>query len=284
MAELLTIKNAEERWSQIKAQQGFIGKAWNGIKEFTNLGKSESDCESMLEAYKNHEITLAEAMEYIEDFEKKQDNASNLITNIATGVASIALATSTCGLSIGWLQALKFGAPIGAAVKTAIKGLDRATNDIEDDALDAKEIVRDAVSGAVTGTTSAVSAGIFQGVKEAKATKTVAEGLKTSVLNGAKCGAQCGAIAGAIDYTTDTALDEDKKFNFGQLTRNTGAQAALSAAIGGTFGGGVFGVEALKGNLGKEMTTTIKDAIFRDCALSSSKKVAGNLEKQALCA
>ena len=284
MSELLTIKSVDEKWSQIKAQQGFIGKTWNGIKETLNIGKSKSDCESMLEAYKNHEISLTEAMEYIEDFEKKQDNAINLISNISTGIASIALATSTCGLSIGWGAAIKHGAPIGALVKTILKGIDRATNDIKGDELDLKQIIKDAISGAVTGTTSAVSSGIFKGVKEATKTKTIAQGLKTSVLNGAKCGVECGVVSAAIDYTTNAVLDKDKEFNFDEMTKEMGTSAFVSGTVGAAFGGGIFGVEGAMGNLGKEITPTITKAIARDSVLSTSRKVAGNMEKQILCA
>ena len=101
----------------------------------------------MLEKYKNGQISLEEAMEYIEDFEKKQENAVNLISNIATGIGSIALATTAvAGGPIGWGLALAKGAPIGAAIKTGLKTLDRATNNVEGDELDGKELIKDAIT------------------------------------------------------------------------------------------------------------------------------------------
>ena len=125
MAGSLSLRAIDTKWAQVQAEQGFIGKAWNGIKEKLDVGQSASDCESMLEAYKNHEISLDEAMEYIESFEKKQSDMTNLITNIATGVASIAIATAamfeTGGASIGWGLAMLKGAPIGAAIKQVLK-------------------------------------------------------------------------------------------------------------------------------------------------------------------
>ena len=285
MSESLTIQNLADRWSQIKASQGIIGKAWNGVKEFLNVGVKESDCESMLEKYNNGEISLEDAMNYIENFGKKQENATNLISNIATGIGSIALATTAAGgAAIGPLLAIIKGAPIGAAIKTGLKTLDRATNGIEGDELEAKEIIKDAVSGAVTGATSAVSSGVFQGVKEAKRTMTVAQGLKTSVKNGLKCGALCGAASGSADYLTNVALDENKKFNFGELTKTTATSALVSGSVGSLVGAGVFGVEGALGNLGQETTSSLSHTIVRDSALSSSRKILGNAERQIFAA
>ena len=282
MSESLTIQNINERWSQIKAEQGIIGKAWNGIKEFTNLGQSESDCESMLNAYNNHEISLFEAIEYIENFEKNQKNASNLIANIASGVASIAIATTAAaGNPIGLALAFKKGAAIGAVAKAGLKTLDRATNNIEGDALDAKEIIRDGISGAVNGTTSAVSSGVFQGVKEAKKTKTILEGLGLSVFNGAKCGIKCGLVSGAVDYTTNAALDKDKHFSFNEMIKSSETSAIASGSIGAVFGAGIFGVEGVMGNLGKETTAQLNETSARDSILSSLRKIAGNARNNA---
>ncbi len=278
MAASLTIESLNDKWSDIKAQQGFIGKVWNGVKELTNLGQSESDCESMLLAYQNHEITLDEAMEYIESFETKQKDMTNLIANIATGVGSIALATTamvTAGAStIPWLLAFQKGAPIGAALKAALKALDRATNDVKGDTFDSKEVTKDIVTGAVTGTVSAVSSGIYAGVKSAK--------LSTSLINGTKCGLECGAVAGAANYTTDALLDEDKKFSFGELTKNTATSALVSGSVGGIVGGGVYGIENALGNVGCETAISLHDTIVRDSILSSSRKVLGNTEKHII--
>ncbi len=278
MANSLTIENLNAKWSQIEAKQGLIGKAWNGVKEVTNLGQSASDCESMLEKYKNHEITFDEAIEYIENFEKKQSNMTDLIANIATGIGSIALATTamvTAGAtSIPWLLAFQKGAPIGALLKTSLKILDRATNDVKNDAMDCKMLAKDAISGAVTGTVSAVSSGVYAGVKNAK--------LSTSVINGTKCGLECGALAGAASYVTDTTFDKDKKFNFGELTKNAATSALVSGSVGAFVGGSVYGVENALGNVGHEAALSLHGTIVRDSFLSSSRKVLGNAEKQAI--
>lgn len=271
MTESLTVTNVFDRWSQIKAKQGFIGKAWNEIKEATNFGQSASDCESMLKAYKNHEITTEEAMEYIEAFNKKQNDMTNLFANITTGVASIALATVTCGagVSIGGLAALKLGAPIGMLTKALIKLTDRATNKVKNDELDTKEIIKDVVSGATAGAASAVSSGVSAGIKAGK--------IGVSILNGAKCGAICGSASSAINYLADTALDEDRNFSFGELVTNSVVGAAVSGTVGGVVGAGIYGINSSLGNIGKEVVHSTGEQIVIDSTSSSARKTLATI-------
>lgn len=260
----------ENKLQQVKDEQGFIGKMWNGFKEFTNLGQSNSDCESMLEKYNKGQISFEEALEYIEEFDKKQEDMTNLIANIATGTGAIALATATVAAGpIGWGAAFAYGAPIGAALKTGIKTLDRATNDVKGDALDIKEMTKDAASGAITGATSAVSSGIMAGVKEGK--------LALSVANGVKCGAACGAMSGAGTYAIDTALDEDKDFNFEDFAKTTLTSSAVSALVGGAVGGSVYGLSG-----GNAPAMNVQETIIRDSGLSATRKIAGNGVKEGL--
>lgn len=259
----------EEKLKGVKDEQGFIGKMWNGVKEFTNLGRSESDCENMLDKYNNGQISFEEAVKYIEEYEKKQENMAGLFKNIATGTGAIALTIAAVGTGpIGWGAALAYGAPIGAALKTGISMADRATNNVDNDVLDGKQIAKDAISGAITGTTSAVSSGIFAGVKEGK--------VAVSLANGAKCGAQCGALSGSTSYLTDVALDEDKEFNFGDLAKSTVSSAAVSAGVGAAVGGTVYGLSG-----GKVASLSTGATIARDGSLSASRKIAGNGVKNA---
>lgn len=252
----------QSKLNEVGDKQGFLGNAWNGFKEFSGLGKSESDCESMLEKYKNGAINFEEALAYIEDFEKKQDNSVDLITNIATGVGAIAY----MGAGTFAFPAAFAAAPIGAAIKTAVNVLDRSTNKVEGDALDAKEIAKDVVSGAVTGTTSAVSSGIFEGVKQGN--------IFTSVKNGVKCGVACGAMSGSTSYLTDVALDKDKDFDAGDLIGNTATSALVSGVVGGTIGGGVYA------NVTKGGVLNNIDGVTRDSVLSSGRKIGGNFVRQ----
>ena len=173
----------EETLQNIEDKQGILGKAWNGIKEITTLGVSESDCESMLEKYNKGEVSFEKAIEYLEEYDSKQETLSGLLSNIVTGVGAIAIAGAG---PVGWGMAFIKGAPIGAAIKAGIGVLDRATNDVEDDAIDGKQIVKDVVSGALTGAASAVSGSqcfIYKGLENASMLPT--NELATQALKGA---------------------------------------------------------------------------------------------------
>ena len=263
----------EEKLESIKDKQGLLGKTWNGIKELTTLGVSESDCENMLDKYNKGEISFEEAVSYLDDFDSKQKTMSNLLSNIATGVGAIAFATATAGTGLGFVASFKAGAPIGAALKTGINFLDRATNDVDNDAFDIKEMAKDAISGAMTGTTSAVASGVGTGIRNGNIT--------TSILNGAKCGAICGSMSGALDYTTNAIFDNEK-FNFENLISNTLLSGATSATVGAVVGGSMYGGASLLGSAGHEVTKTTSEIITQDCASSTARKILGTEVKQAI--
>ena len=84
----------EQRFEEIKDKQGFLGNIWNDTKEFVGLGLSQSDCESILERYKNGKVSFEEAISYIENFEDKQDSMTSLLSNVITGIGAIIFATS----------------------------------------------------------------------------------------------------------------------------------------------------------------------------------------------
>ena len=259
----------------VNDKQGFLGKAWNGFKELTSLGVSESDCNTMLKKFQNGLVSFEEAVKYIEEFDKKQENMSDLLSNVITGVGSIAYATSvvaattaTAGsATILWGAAAKLGAPIGAAIKIGVNGLDRATNDIDDDVFDAKQIIKDGISGAVTGTTSAVSSGIGAPIKD--------RNLKQTIINAVKCSGTCGALSGAVGYTSDVVLNKDKEFNFGELTKNTVSSSLVSASVGAAVGAGMF-------NIGPINTTSNVAQVVKDSTTSTARKIGGRLERDIL--
>ncbi len=265
-----------QRLESIKDEQGFLGNIWNGIKEVTNLGQSASDCDSMLQKFNSGEISFEEAVEYIDNFDTKQENMSGLLSNILTGTVAIASTILTIGTGpIGWTVALLKGAPIGAAVKTGINLLDRATNNIEGDELDVKQIAKDVVSGAMTGATSAVSSGVGAGIKAGK--------IGISLLNGAKCGVVCGAASGAGSYLTDVAFG-DKEFDSGELLANTATSAFVSGTVGTAVGGGMYGIANLAGNVGKDVAKSTAQAIVSDSTSSMARKALGQAEKNVLFA
>ncbi len=259
----------QTKLEEVKDKQGIVGKTWNGFKELTGLGVSEDSCENMLENFKKGKLSFEEAVSYIEEFEKKQDSSVDLLTNIATGVGAIAFTTFAPIAGTGAL-AVALSAPVGSVIKAGTKIIDRATNDVENDALNSKEIIKDAVKGAVTGATSTVSSGIFKG----RATGTME--LATSIKNGAKCGLACGALSGSTSYITDTALDEDKDFNTGELIANTATSALVSGTVGGLFGAGAYSNVTKDGIFAHVNRENLTQAFAEDSVLSSARKIAGN--------
>lgn len=261
----------KSRFAEINDKQGVLGSIWNGVKEITNSGVSKSDCENILEKYNKGEISFDKALEYINNYDKKQNNATELEANIVTGIASIAFATCMATGPIGWGAALLFGAPVGALVKAGIKIFDRATNKVKNDEFDTKQITKDMISGAVTGAASAVSSGVGAGIKAGK--------LSLSVKNGAKCGVECGALAGATSYATNVAFDKDKHFNMNDFVKTTATSAFVSGTVGAAVGVGMYG---LSNNIGQDVAKSLKQTIIDDSLSSSSRKILGHAERNMM--
>lgn len=265
------LKILEGKFDSAKAHQGFIGKAWNGFKEAFKVGQSEKDCEKMLDKYKSGRISFNEAVEYIEAFETKQQNMTNLLSNITTGVGAITATTIAAASGpIGWGAALAFGAPVGAALKTGINLFDRATNKIDDDEFNAKTMAKDVISGALTGMTSAVSSGVGAGIKAGK--------FGLTVKNGVKCGIECGALSGSLGYMTDVAF-QDEEFSLGQLAKNTLTSATVSGTVGAVVGAGMYGISNVAGTVGKDVAKSTARTIVQDSTSSSTRKVLGQVER-----
>jgi len=258
----------EDKFQEAQDKQGFIGNIWDDIKNDTNLGVSSEKCEAMLEKYQKGEITFEEATEYIEKFDQKQDNMSDLFANILTGTGAIAAATlvaatvATGGVTLP--IAIAVGAPIGALIKTGLGMADRGTNKIEGDALQGKEIAKDVVSGALTGATSAVSSGIGTAIRSGN--------FGLAVANGTKCGLACGASSGAISYTANTLID-GKEFNFDELINNTATSAMVSGGVGALVGGGMYSGASLLGTAGEQVTKSTGTIIAQDCCSSGARKI-----------
>ncbi len=239
------IQILEAKLESVNNQQGAISSLWNGIKCLTGLGSSSDKCEQAIENFKNGEITYEEADSIISSFSEKQKSSVNLISNIATGLASVAIvgsAVMTGGLSLGVVAA---AAGVGAATKAGIKFADRATNKVQGDALDGKQILKDSLSGAVDGAVSVATMGMGTA---AVTSKTVAQQtLKQTVIEGAKAGAKAGAISGAVtgasDYTIEAAVEEDVEFNIEDLAKTTALNAAGGALAGGVIGGVSSGIQ-----------------------------------------
>ena len=268
-----------ERFQSVKDKQGAIGSLWDSVKGITGVGISEEKCTSMLEKFKNGEITFEQAANYIDRYDTKQNDTTDLIANIVTGVAAIA-ATTVAGVMGGpLLPILAIGAGVGAAVKTGFKFFDRATNNVQNDEYDAKLVIKDVITGAVTGAASAAPSGIKSAI--AKGDRALA------ITKGIECGAICGAVGGSTSYMTDVALG-DKDFSFEDLITTTGTSAFVSGTVGGAVGAGLFKIADSKGLAGKSLTLLPKETnaqiIAKDSASSSARKVLANMEKNIIAA
>lgn len=231
-------KSLETQLETVSDEQGIVSSLWNGIKCLTGIGSSTSKCEKAIEDFKNGKISYEEASSAISEFQEKQKNSVNLVSNIATGVATVAVlgsAVMTGGLSLGIIAA---AAGVGAATKAGLKFADRATNKVKGDALDGKQIAKDALSGAVDGAVSVATMGIGSAAVTGKTVAT--QSIKQTIINGAKLGALDGAISGGVtgagDYAIEAAFEEDIDFNLKDFTKS-----ALTNAAGGALAGGVMG-------------------------------------------
>ena len=219
----------ETQFETVQKEQGILGKAWDGIKNFFHIGLSSNDVKETIEQYKNGEISYEDVQSTIESFDKKQEGAVNIIANAATGLTTAGIAVATGGIG-----ALAVGAAIGGATKAGLKTLDRATNNIEGDALDAKQIAKDGLTGAIDGAISTVTAGM---IKAPVAGQTVSQAVKTGIIQGAKAGALSGAITGAGDYTAEAIFEEDVDFTIEGLMGSTAQNAVAGGVMGGIMGG-----------------------------------------------
>lgn len=218
----------------VEDEQGIFGKAWNGVKNFFGFGLGSDKVEEKIEAYENGEISYEEALNTIQQFDSKQEGAVNLISNVATGIATAGLAVATGGVG-----AIVGGALIGGATKAGLKTVDRATNNVEGDALDGKQILKDGLIGAVDGTVSAMTAGM---IKMPVAGQTVKQAVKQSVINGAKAGAISGATTGATEYSVEAAFEDDVEFNFSDMLKTSAQNAVAGGVFGGVLGGITGGI------------------------------------------
>ena len=236
--EASSVETLREEFENAKKEQGFFGKAWDGIKNFFGHKNGSDAIEETIEKAEKGEISLSEAEEAIEKYRTKQDSMVSLVANIASGITVAAVGVATGGL--GFLAA----AGVGAAVKVGIEGGEKATNNIEGD-YTLKDGLKDAASGAVNGVLSVVT---FGGVTNAGTivASSTKEAVKQGVITGAKAGAIDGAVSNSADYAIECAFEEDKEFSAAGLASSAVSGAVGGAVMGGALGGVTYGVKFRK--------------------------------------
>lgn len=242
------VAQLRQAYEQIEDEQGWVGKAWNGIKNFFGHSNGSNAIEETLDKVEAGEISYEAAVEKLSTYQSKQESTVDTFANIASGLA-VAAGVILAPVSFG--ASLAIGAGVGAAVKVGIKASDKATNDIQGD-YSLKDGLKDGVTGGVGGLVTAATAGIGSaGVVAAKegGKVLVKETIKQGVIAGAKAGAIDGAVMGATNYTADAVFDGDE-FTFGGLVANTASGAATGAVAGGVVGGVTSGISAASASKG----------------------------------
>lgn len=223
---IFNAENLKTEFQSVKDEQGAVRKAWDGIKNLTGIGVSSNKVQDKIEQYENGKLTYEEALDYIEEYETKQDNAVDLLTGIAIDVtaAGITIATGGAGAIVASTIA-------GAALKAGAKTLDRATNKIEDDALNSKQIAQDTISGAINGFLNALIVG--------KIKKSLVQNHFALGLSEAKAGFTGGLLSGSADYMSKVTFDDDTDFKVMDLSQSSAQDAGVSAITGFILGSGM---------------------------------------------
>lgn len=277
--------NAQELEDELKSvqeEQGFIGKAWNGIKSI--FGGGSSKVEKNIEKYKNGEISFDEAKESIKKYQDGQKMSVDVVGDIASGILAVgafslaigsAVVTGGASLPI----ALGIATAAGAGSKIAIKATDSAVGNRE---YGLKDLGYDAATGAVNGLLAPVTNGIGASVTKTVGTKlgltVVKEGTEEVIEQGVKQGIKSiitqqgvdviggtlkarafataagmavdGAIGGSADNMVRAALNGEDVFE-------AGVQGAVGGMIMAPVIGGGF---KLAGKAGKALNNKITTA------------------------
>ncbi|HIQ89684.1 TPA: hypothetical protein IAA68_07660 [Candidatus Galligastranaerophilus faecipullorum] len=271
-------------FDQVQDEQGWVGKAWNGIKNFFGHSNGSNAVEETINKAASGEISYEAAVEKLNTYASKQDSVVDTFANIASGLS---VAIGVIGAPFTFGASLALGAGVGAAVKVGIKASDAATNDVAGD-YTLKDGLKDAVTGGVGGVVTVATAGIGTAgtvVKEGGKV-LIKETIKQGAIAGAKAGAIDGAVMAATDYTADAVFD-GSEFTFGGLVSHTASGAAGGAVIGGTIGGLTSGVRARGANkaaaeVADSSTANVKagTATTQDTVNAAAKEVPGETAEE----
>ena len=135
--------------NKTKSEQGFIGKAWDAIKNLLKIGASSDKAEKAIEDFAKGEISYEEAKKKLEAYKDGQKDCVELAGDIAGGIA--VGVTTLCTGGIGSIVA----GGIYAGAKSAIKFTDAKVAgrkyDIKDFAWDTGSGFLSSAAGVVGG-------------------------------------------------------------------------------------------------------------------------------------
>ena len=273
------VENLKTQYSQVQKEQGFLGKAWNGLKNLFGTKYSSKNVEKTIEQVEKGEISADEAQKMISEYQQRQKSGANTLASVATAfaiVGSIALAPFSGGAS------LALGAAVGAGTRVGLKTLDRASNNIKGDEIDKKEMAKDAIVGGVEGLVTVATMGLGSAaVQTSKETGKVLvkETVKTGIKQGAKAGAIDGGSTNAATYMADVAVG-DEEFSAAELLSTTTQGAAIGGTIGGVTGGISSGIQARSAS--KALGDNIDDEAIAAIVKEEQRQAAEEMEETAI--
>lgn len=300
--------NLSNEFKEIKEQQGLIGKAWDGIKNFFGSKSGSNSVEETIKKYENGEISEEEARDALEKYKAGQDTCVDVVADMASGILAVgafALAVPTGGASLA--VGLTMATAVGAGVKVGIKAGDALANGKE---YSGKDLLYDTATGGLNGLLAPITNGlgntvtktigqkfglkIIQEGAEEVAEQAVKQGFKqaakSAILNqtldvaGGTIGKRAvalgagmaldGAMSGASDNMLRAALN-------GENVLKAGAEGFVGGLIMAPLIGGGFRVAGKAGNalnnkitmskiLPDGLSTKFKQGSVGDCALLST--------------
>lgn len=297
-----------DEFNSVKEEQGLIGKAWDGIKNFFNMKTGSDNIEDTITKYENGEISEQEAKSALENYKNGQKMCVDVAADITSGIIAVgaaALAPVTGGAS------LLVAAGAGAVSKTAIKASDALLAGREYELKDlGYDLITGSVNGAIAPLSNALGGAAGTGVAKAcglnvvnSAAKTTGKGMIANLLarQGASYVAKEGTklsagVIGAkvLSYGADMAVDGALSGAADGFSRALGEgriddikDETLNGALGGLIAAPVIGGSmrlAFKGasSLGSKMFHSAGETLSDTASDGTARKITSSFDTDDL--
>lgn len=297
-----------DEFNSVKEEQGLIGKAWDGIKNFFNMKTGSDNIEDTITKYENGEISEQEAKSALENYKNGQKMCVDVAADITSGIIAVgaaALAPVTGGAS------LLVAAGAGAVSKTAIKASDAFLAGREYELKDlGYDLITGSVNGAIAPLSNALGGAAGTGVAKAcglnvvnGAAKTTGKGMIANLLarQGASYVAKEGTklsagVIGAkvLSYGADMAVDGALSGAADGFSRALGEgriddikDETLNGALGGLIAAPVIGGSmrlAFKGasSLGSKMFHSAGETLSDTASDGTARKITSSFDTDDL--
>lgn len=297
-----------DEFNSVKEEQGLIGKAWDGIKNFFNMKTGSDNIEDTITKYENGEISEQEAKSALENYKNGQKMCVDVAADITSGIIAVgaaALAPVTGGAS------LLVAAGAGAVSKTAIKASDAFLAGREYELKDlGYDLITGSVNGAIAPLSNALGGAAGTGVAKAcglnvvnGAAKTTGKGMIANLLarQGASYVAKEGTklsagVIGAkvLSYGADMAVDGALSGAADGFSRALGEgriddikDETLNGALGGLIAAPVIGGSmrlAFRGasSLGSKMFHSAGETLSDTASDGTARKITSSFDTDDL--